>query len=142
MVTAGDEGADFPPDSAVGLERDHDDAVSLVLHKGDGVKRRDGDLVAVDKRRPDVDVLVALVGLRDSGPVRDLLVVVNGEDVEAVVVDSDLVVGVSGGDCDLEVGSEEVWDGGVEGVDGDVLEDEAGLRGLKDRPDDQDGEEN
>ncbi|PON97416.1 hypothetical protein TorRG33x02_068830 [Trema orientale] len=131
MVTARDEGAHLPTHPAVDIEVEEDGAVTLVLGQREGVERGDGDEVAVNKRRPDVDVLVALVGGRDSGAVGDLLVVVDREDVEPVVVDPDLVVRVARGDGDLEVGGQEVGDGGVEGVDGDVLEYESGLRGLQ-----------
>lgn len=75
----------------------------------------------------------------DLGTVGDLLAVVGGVGVEAVVVDAELVVGVAGVDGDLEVDGEEAGDGGVEGVDGDVLEDEAGLVGLDDGPSEEEG---
>lgn len=141
VVLPGDEGADLPADAAIGLEDEVDGADGLVGGELDGVEGGDGDEVAVDEGGPDVDVLVALVGGGDAGPVGDLLAAVDGEDVEAVVVDADLVVGVAGGEGDLEVGGQEVGDGGVEGVDGDVLEDEAGLGGLKDGPHQEDGQE-
>lgn len=69
----------------------------------------------------------------------DLLVPVGRVDVEPIVVDSDLVVWVPRRYGDLEVGGEEVRNGGVESVDGDVLEDEAWLRWLKNCPHDEDG---
>lgn len=84
---------------------------------------------------------MALVRGGDGGTVGDLLVLVGDVGVEAVVVDSDVVVGVAGGEGHLEVGREEVGDGGVEGVDGDVLEDEGGLGGAEDGPDYENGDE-
>lgn len=84
---------------------------------------------------------MALVETRDDGPESDLLVAVNGVDAEVVVVDSDAAVGVAGGDSEKEIGGEETGDGGVEGVDSDVLEDESGLCGAEDGPDYEDGEE-
>lgn len=94
-------------------------------------------MVAVDEGGPDVDLLVALVGGGDGGAEGDLLAVIGGVDVEPVVVDADLVVGVSGGEGHLEVGGEEVRCGEVEGVDGGVLEDEPGLVWLEDGPDEE-----
>ena len=66
---------------------------------------------------------------------RDLLVVVNGIDIEPVVVDADLVVWVARREGDLEAGGEEVGGGDVEGVNGGVLEDEFWLCGLEYGPD-------
>lgn len=82
-----------------------------------------------------------LVRRRDGGAERDLLVAVDGVDVELVVVDADPVVGVAGRDRDVDVGGQEVGHGGVEGVDGDVLEDEPGLVGPQDCPHQQDHEQ-
>ena len=141
MVPTGDEGADLPPDPAVHLDEQKNRPGILVLPQSDGVVRSDGDVGAVDERRPDVDVLVALVYRRDERRERDLLRTVGRVDVEPVIVDADLVVRVSGGDGDLEAGGEDIGGGGVEVEDGDVLEDEAGLGGLEDGPHDEDCDE-
>lgn len=124
MVLAGNEGPDLPPDPAVNLDQQKNRAGILVLHESYGVVRSDGDVGAVDERRPDVDVLVALVHRGYESREGDLLATVCRIDVELVVVDADLVVRVSGGDGDLEAGGEDVGDGGVEVENGDVLEDE------------------
>lgn len=81
-----------------------------------------------------------LIAWRDASAEGDLLAVVGGVDVEAVVVYADLVVGVAGADGDLEARGEEVGDGGVEGIDGDVLEHELRLLRPQDGPDQQDGD--
>lgn len=141
MITAGDEGSDLPLNAAVNFDGHFDGAVRLVLGEGEAVVGGDGDVVAVEKGGPDVDVLVALVDGGDDGVVGDLLVVVGGEGVEFVVVDADLGVGVAGVDGDLDGGGDDVGGGDVEGEDGGVLEDEAGLLGLEDGPDQEDHEE-
>lgn len=83
-----------------------------------------------------------LVRSRDPGPQCDLLVPVRGVDIHPVVVDPDVVVGVAGGDGDLERGGEEVRvRGDVEGVEGGILEDEAGLVGVEDGPGDEHDDE-
>ena len=64
---------------------------------------------------------MALVRRRDGRTVGDLLVAVVDIGVEPVVIDSDVVVGIAGGESDLEVGGEEVGDGGIEGIEGDVF---------------------
>lgn len=113
VVAAGDEGADLPLNAAVNLNGHFDAAVSLVLGEGEAVVGGDGDVVAVDKRGPDVDVFVALVDGVDDGVVGDLLVVVGAVDVELVVVDADLGVGVAGVDGDLDGGGDDVGGGDV-----------------------------
>ncbi|KAK4441322.1 hypothetical protein Salat_0467100 [Sesamum alatum] len=141
MILPGDERPDFPPDSAVNSDVNHHRPRHLILVQGDGKVRRHRDGVAVQKGRPDGDVFVALIGggeLRREG---DLLAVVGGVDVELVVVNTDSVVGVAGGEGHLEGGGEKVGRGDVEGVDGDVLEDEMGLGGAEDEPDEEDYEE-
>lgn len=85
---------------------------------------------------------MTLVSWRDSCSERDLLVPVRGVDVEPVVVNSDSVIRVSRRYGDLEIGSEEIRGGGVESVDGGVLENEPGLPGTKDCPNDKDCYEN
>ncbi|GER41841.1 hypothetical protein STAS_18573 [Striga asiatica] len=135
MVAAGDEGTDPPLDPAGDLDGEADGAGGLVLAEGEAVVGCDGDVVAVEERGPDVEVMVALVDGRDGGGVGDLLAVVGGVGGEAVVVDADSGVGVVGG------GGDDVWGGDVEGEDGGVLEDESGLVGLEDGPDYEDEED-
>nr|GMD92037.1 hypothetical protein DM860_003399 [Ipomoea batatas] len=117
VVTAGGEGPDSPLNAAVKFNGDPNGAGVLVLTEVGAVKRRNGDVIAVDKRGPEVSVLVALVYRRDNGVIGDLLVVVGGEGVELVVVDADAAVGVVGGDGDLDGGGEDVGGGDVEVVD-------------------------
>lgn len=50
MVTAGDEGADLPSDPTIGLDRDKDVAVRLVLAETDEVEGCDRNVGAVDER--------------------------------------------------------------------------------------------
>lgn len=92
---------------------------------------------------------MALVSGGQSGGEGDLLAAVGGEDLEAVVVDADAVVGVVGVERDLHgeresggrgisrsrKGRRKVGGGGeVEVVNGAVLEDEAGFGGPEDGP--------
>ncbi|CAH9079906.1 unnamed protein product [Cuscuta europaea] len=141
VVPPRDDSPDSPLDAAVNLDGDRDGADILVLTEIGAVERRDGDVVPGNKRRPEVRVLVALVNGRDDGVVGDLLVMVGGVDVEVVVVDSDAAVGVVGGDGDLDGGGEDVGGGDVVVEDGGVLEDEVGLPGLENGPDEEDEEE-
>lgn len=141
MVAAGDERPDFPPDPAVYSDVHHHRPGDLVLVEGDAEVRRHRHGGAVQERRPDGGVLVALVGRRQQRGEGDLLAVVGGVDVDPVVVDPDPLVGVAGGEGDLEGGGEGVGGGEVEGEDGGVLEDETGLGGLEDEPDEEDEEE-
>ena len=67
---------------------------------------------------------------------------IGGKNVEIFVVDSDSAVGVSGEDGDLDVGGQEAGcGGGIEGQNGDVLEDEVWLWGAEDDVDEEDDEE-
>ena len=84
---------------------------------------------------------MALVRRRDGCTVGDLLVAVGDVGVQPVVVDSDIVVGIAGGESDLDVGGEEVGDGGVEGIEGDVLEDEGRFGWPENGPDYENDEE-
>lgn len=127
VVAAGDEGADLPADPAVSFDGDEDVTRRLVLAEAEEVEGRDGDVGAVDKRRPNVDLFVALIGGGDGGAEGHLLAPVSDVGFEAVVVDSDVVVRVARDERDLEIGCEKVGDGGVEGVNGDVLESEGGF---------------
>lgn len=65
MVLSGDECSNLPSHPAVDLDQQKDAAGGLVLCESEGVVGSDGDVGAVDEGRPDVDVLVALVGWRD-----------------------------------------------------------------------------
>lgn len=135
MVPSRGERPNSPSHPPPQPDHDHHVPVALVLGQLSRVVGRDRDGDAVEEGRPHVDVIGILVGRRDAGAERDLLVLVGGVDVQAVVVDGDVVVGVVGGDGDLEGGGEEArGGGGVEGVDGGVLEGEAGLVGLEDGP--------
>lgn len=81
---------------------------------------------------------MALVRCGRGCEVGDLLVSVGSVDVKFVIVYADSAVGISRGDGDLEVGGEEVGTrGDFEGVDGGVLDHEAGLFGLEDGPSDE-----
>lgn len=70
------------------------------------------------------------------------MVPVSGIDVEPVVVNPYFVIRVSRRYGDLEIGSEEIRGRGVESEDGGVLEDELGLAGAKDSPNEKDRDEN
>lgn len=77
---------------------------------------------------------MALVSRRYDSAKGNLLAAVGGIDVKTVVVDTNPIVWIAGGDGDLEIGGEEVGDRGVESVDGGVLDDELGLGRTKDGP--------
>ncbi|KAH0469302.1 hypothetical protein IEQ34_002534 [Dendrobium chrysotoxum] len=122
MVLIGDPAADLPPETTDDLDINKNESGVLILSYGVNKVRRDGYGDTGEERRPDVDVVVALVAGGKAGGDGDLLVFVLGEDIETVVVDSDSIVGVSGVDGDLEVGGEEVGAGGeIELVDCGVL---------------------
>ncbi|KAK8496811.1 hypothetical protein V6N13_126155 [Hibiscus sabdariffa] len=137
MVSPGDEGSNFPSHPSINLDHQENRPGCLFGSQAGGEFRGDGHRVAVDEGRPDVDLFVTLVGWREGCPKGDLLVIVSGVNVESVVVNADSVVGVPGGQGELEVGGEEVGGGGVECVDGGVLEDEPGLAGTKDCPNEE-----
>lgn len=141
LVPPGDEASHLPPDLAVDFDQEHQRSGVPVLVQRRTDEGRDRHGGSGDERGPNVDVLMALVEPRDDGSESDLLVPVDSVDVEVVVVDSDAAVGVASGDSEEEIGGEEAGDGGVEGVDGDVLKVESGLGGAEDGPDDEDGEE-
>jgi len=138
MIPTGSKTANFKFHPSVDLDHEHHRPGVLVLRHGDGVEGSDGDGVTLNERRPDVGFLVVLVCRREGGPEADLLASIGGVDVHFGVVDGDLVVRVAGGDGDLEDGGEEIWYGGVEGVNGDVLEDESGFSGTEDGPHEED----
>lgn len=67
-----------------------------------------------------------------------MLAPVCGENMELIVVNADFTIRVSRRDCELKIGSEKSGVGGdVEGVEGGVLEDEAGFFGLENGPCDE-----
>lgn len=81
---------------------------------------------------------MTLVGREYGGVVSDLLASIGGKDVEFVVVNPDFAVGISRIYSDLEIGGEEIGNGGdVKSIDGSILEDEAGFFGLQHSPDDE-----
>ena len=103
IVMAGDEGADLPSDLAVDLDGDEDVAVVLVLAQPLEVEGSNRDIGSEHEWGPHVNLLVSLVRGRDGGSEGHLLALVGDVGVEAVVVDSDVVVRVAGGEGDLEV---------------------------------------
>ena len=141
LVPTTDKVSNFPTDPPLNFDkqRQRSDVTILIQRRADEGRNRDGG--AGDERGPYANFLMALVKPRDESVESDLLVPVNGGDVEVFVVDSDAAVGVAGRDSEEEIGGEETGDGGVEGVDGDVLEEESGLGGAEDGPDYKDAEE-
>ncbi|KAG2560193.1 hypothetical protein PVAP13_8KG074351 [Panicum virgatum] len=139
VVVAGGPAADLPADAAVDPDLHDEVPVGDVLPHGVGEERREGDVRAGQDGRPDVDVAVALVHRREPGRERDLLVLVGGVDVEAVVVHADAAVGVVGGDGELRRRGEQRRGavGEVELAERGVLEDEARVRGAEDEVDDE-----
>lgn len=140
MILAGNEGADFPSDPSINLEHQRDDPTRLILSQGHSIVRGHGDGVTVNVRRPNVDLLVALISGREGGLVSDLLAMVSGVKVKPVVVNTDSVIRVSGGNGDLEAWREDVRVRDVEDVNGGVLEDEPRFRRAEDGPHDEDGD--
>lgn len=145
MVVARDPAPDLPADAAVDLDlEDEITRLAVILERG-GEVWREGDVGAGEHRGPDADVAVALVDGRQRGGDGDLLVLVGGVDVEAVVVDPDPVVGVARGDGDLEHGREEGGGRGcrrgvcgkVELAERGVLEEEARVGRAEDEVDDE-----
>jgi len=134
MVPPCNKSPNFPSHPSISFDQQHHGPGALILCERFGVIGRDRNAVAVDVRGPNVDVFVALIGGWDLRTECDLLVAVNGIDIELVVVDADLVVWVARREGDLEAGGEEVG-GDVEGVNGGVLEDEFWFCGLEYGPD-------
>lgn len=141
VVPPGDKPPNSPSHPSGHLDNHRDGTVGLVLSQRSTIVRRHRNVVAVDKGRPDVVILVALVHRLDSGKVSNLLVMVRRKDVKSVIVDADPVIRVMGGDGDLKVGRKKDRGGDVEGVDGGVLEGESGFPGLKDCPCDKERKE-
>ena len=121
VVVTGGPATYLPPEPTVDLDVEEEESVGLVLGEGVAEIRGDGDEGAGEVRRPDVDVLMALVEAGDAVRRSDLLVLVGGVDVQTVVVDADAIVGVSGGDGDLDGGGEEIRSGEVEAENPSVL---------------------
>lgn len=103
MVMARNESTNLPPNPAVNLNDDKDVTVILVLAQPQEVIRSNRNIGSVNKRRPNINLLVTLVRRRNSGTVRYLLATVGNVGVEAIVVYSDFVVGVARRKCDLKV---------------------------------------
>ncbi|CAL5352544.1 unnamed protein product [Camellia sinensis] len=136
MVLPGDESPYFKSHPSIHPDIDQHRSRHLILGERLRQERRHRDGVSVQKRRPNVLVLVALIGRGEESGESDLLASIACVDIELVVVDSDSIVGVAGGESDLEIGCEEIGGGGdVEGVDGGVEEDESGFGGAEDDPD-------
>lgn len=95
MVTARAEGTNLPPNPAVNLNDDKDVTVILVLAQSYEVVRSNRDIGSINKRRPNINLLVTLVRGRNSGSVRYLLATVGDVGVEAIVVDSYFVIRVA-----------------------------------------------
>lgn len=152
MVNSGNPSSDLPLDSSVDFYVDQNSSGGFVLLEDLEREGGDGDGGGVEVGGPDGGVAVALVGGGEGGGDGDLLAAVGGVGVEFGVVNSDAVVGVEGGEGDLHGEGEGVggWGNGgrgvagggeVEGVDGGVLEDEAGFGGAEDDPDEEDHQE-
>ncbi|CAI9783349.1 unnamed protein product [Fraxinus pennsylvanica] len=116
VVPAGDERPNFPLNTAVNLENHKDSSVRLVLVQGHTIIRRHRHVVTVNKRRPDVYVLVALIHRWYDCVVGNLLAVVGGVHVQFVVINADSGVGVAGVDGDLDGGGNDIG-GGDDGPD-------------------------
>lgn len=142
MIPAWNESPNFPSHPSINLDHHEDRSGSLFGLQSDGEIGSYRDHVPVDERGPNIDLIMTLVCWRESCPKGGLLVPVGGVDDEPVVVNPDSVIGVSRGYGDLEIRSEEIGTGGVESIDGGVLEDEAGFCGAEDCPYDKDCDEN
>lgn len=142
MVGAGDPSTDLPSELADDLDVDEEESGVFVLADRGRQVGSDRDSNAGEERRPDVNVVVALVAGGETSGTGDLSVFVFGEDVETIVVDADAVVGVARGDGDLDVGGENIGvSSEVEFVDRGVLEEEFGLRRAENKPDHEYNEE-
>lgn len=85
----------LPTNSSVNSNGSKEITVRLILRESLKVKRSNGNFGAVNRRRPNVDFFVTLVGRWYGGSVSDLLATVGDVGVETVVVDADVVVGIS-----------------------------------------------
>lgn len=101
VISSRNPSANFPFDSPINLDVQHHHAGIQVLAQRRRHKRRQRHEVSVQKRGPNDDVLVALVGRGEQCGKTYLLVSVGSVDVSFLVVDSDFVVWVSRRDRDL-----------------------------------------
>lgn len=152
MVISGNPSSNLPLHSSADFDVNQNSSGGSVLLEDLESERGDGDGGGVEVGGPDGGFSVALVGGGEGGGDGELLAAVGGVGVKFGVDDSDAVVGVEGSEGDLQGEGEGVggWiDGGrggagggeVEGVDGGVLEDEAGFGGAEDDPDEEDHQE-
>ncbi|KAA8549937.1 hypothetical protein F0562_001621 [Nyssa sinensis] len=141
VVPAGDKRAHLPSHPSINLDVDQNHSSHLIFVQHNGQIWSYGYSIAAQERRPHVQVLVSLIGIRQQRRQSNLLAAVRSEDVELVVVYSNVAVWVSRSESDLKIGGQEVGGRGVEGVDGGVLEDEARLCGPEDDPYQEDDEE-
>uniref|UniRef100_A0A7C8YQM3 Uncharacterized protein n=1 Tax=Opuntia streptacantha TaxID=393608 RepID=A0A7C8YQM3_OPUST len=102
MVLTRDPSTHFPLYPPIDLDVHLDNPGVLILEERESEVRCHRDVVAVQKGRPDRDVLVTLVRGGYPGCVRHLLVMVRRVHIQPLVVDSDSLVGVAGGQGDLE----------------------------------------
>lgn len=106
LVGAGDPRAHFPFEASINLDAEQHGSSVEILSQKLLQKRRNGDGVAVDQRRPDSDVAVALVGGRQGGGERDWLVAVRGVGVQFQVVNPNAAVRIPPRHRDLHCGCE------------------------------------
>lgn len=142
MVMTGCNRPYFPFHTAVNFKVEPNAAVLLVFGESRAVIGSNRYVIAHNKRRPDVDVFVALVYRRNLGVIRNLLVVVGGVNIHLVVIYAYVAIGITGVNGGLNRGGEDVRGGDIEDEDGGVLEDETGFFGLKNGPNDEDSEKN
>ena len=102
MIVTGSPATNFPSQSPLNFYVKKYIPCRLVLPKGGGDVWRHRDIGAVYIRRPYGDVVVALVAGGERGGDGDLLILIGYVDIEGVVDDADAVVGVAGGDGDLD----------------------------------------
>lgn len=101
VISSRNPSANFPFDSPINLDVHHHHAGIQVLAQRLRHERRHRHGVTVQKRGPNDDVLVALVGRGEQCGKTYLLVSVGSVDISFLVVDSDFVVWVSRRDRDL-----------------------------------------
>lgn len=141
MISSCSNSPNFPFDPPINLDHHSNRPGFLIFGKKGTIVGSNGDVGSVNKRRPNVRVFVALISIRDSCVICDLLAMVRGVNTEFIVVDADFVVRVSGPNGDLELGGEEVGRRDVEVEDCGVLEHETGFMGLENCPCYEDDEE-
>ncbi|VFQ94124.1 unnamed protein product [Cuscuta campestris] len=149
MVLPGKKPPHLPPDHSINFEVDHHHPSTLIHNELLPEVRWQGHKLSTEERRPNSDVFVSLVRLREGSGGGDLLAFVGSEDDELVVERPYACVGIGGDNryldvgSDVEVRSDDARDncGDVEVIDGGVLEDEGGFGGAKDEPSKKEGEE-